>query len=141
MATLQKMLESTFSRGKKQRIKQKMQSLKRTTAPAKPSIEALATSVGLNAKKEVKTDSAKNKVEALLRKRDVKKQDKQRVKMSEEDKQLVRQAKNKKRAKKRDEAKEDDEFDQLFKQHKQTLLKKLQQQKGGPAFEEIEMSD
>lgn len=53
----------------------------------------------------------------------------------------MKQAKNKKRAKKREEAKEDDEFDALFKQHKQTLLQKLKEKPKGKAFEEIEMSD
>lgn len=51
--------------------------------------------------------------------------------------------KNKKRDKRREQAKEEDEFDALFKQHKSVLLKKLAQNQkdGGHAFEEVEMSD
>ena len=117
-----------------------------TPGPAKTSIEALATSVGVKVtKKENKPDSAKIKVETLLRKRDEKKERKESEKvkksLSEEDKKLVRQQKNKKRAKKRDEAREEDDFDKMFKQHKQSLLKKLNEKQAGAEFEEIEMSD
>lgn len=50
--------------------------------------------------------------------------------------------KNNKRQKRRDEAKEEDDFEVLFKSHKQALLKKLQEtEKGGKEFEEVDMSD
>lgn len=94
--------------------------------------------------KEQRAESAKERVDALLKKRDQKKERKAQEKgkrQLEEDRQLVKQAKNKKRAKKREEAKEDDEFDALFKQHKQALLQKLKEKASGQDFEEIEMSD
>lgn len=53
----------------------------------------------------------------------------------------MRQLKNKKREQKRGQAKEEDEFDSMFKQHKMALLKKLTEKSDGPAFEEVEMSD
>lgn len=80
----------------------------------------------------------------MLKKRDVKKdrKDKDKAnKLSAEDKQIVKQAKNKKRAQRREDNKEEDDFDVLFKQHKQALLSKLNQKQKGHAFEEIEMSD
>ena len=89
------MLDSTHSRGEKQRIKQKISLLKKQP---KPSLDSLATSTGqLIAKpaapaKQVQ-ESAKDRVEALLKKREVKKDRKineKQVKQSEEDKKMMR---------------------------------------------------
>ena len=77
-------------------------------------------------------------MEELLRKRDEKLQKKQNeatdIKLggkrfaSEEDKEIVRQMKNKKRDKRRERANEEDHFDNLFKKYKSSLLKKLDEQ-------------
>ena len=149
LSTLEKMLDGTISRGKKQRIKEKIKQIKgEQPQPEKQSIEALAMSVGLSPGPEQKNQrqqSAKEKVDALLKKRDAKSErkakEKVKEKQNEEDKQLIKQAKNKKRAKRREEAKDEDEFDALFKQHKQALLQKLKEKPSGQAFEEVDMSD
>ena len=161
------MLENTVSRGKKQRIKSRIKFLKRNenrNAPEgkKSSIQGLATSIGVNSgptKKQVitndrvrpvvqkpKTESAKSKIDNLLKKRDQKqlRKEQERSKpkvVNEEDKKLMKQAKNKKRAKRRDEAKEEDDFDVLFKSHKKALLKKLAEKTEGADFEEVDISD
>ena len=73
--------------------------------------------------------------------------------LKEEDKIIVKQAKNKKRDKRRERVVEEDEFESLFSKYKTNLMKKLDDDvveeaankgKGKaalPEFEEIEMSD
>jgi hypothetical protein len=88
-------------------------------------------------------------VETLLKKRDEKMQRKEQQKnqknkpnYSAEDKTIMKQQKNKKRAKRREDARDEDEFDALFSKHKQTILKKLESEnKLKSDFEEVEMSD
>jgi len=177
VATLTAILEKCHSRGKKQRIKSRIIELKRAAAIArgenpdapkgqqKQSIASLATSVGIkpsttepNKRKQNAAqkpgqpqpkESAKSKVETLLKKRDEKvqrkeQQQKQKNKpnYSEEDKKIMKQQKNKKRAKRREDAKDEDEFDALFSKHKSTILKKLEKENKLKAdYEEVEMSD
>ena len=62
-----------------------------------------------------------------------------------EDKELIKQAKNKKRDKRREKSKTEDDFDALFKSYEQKLIKRLKldentTEKGKP-FEEIDISD
>ena len=65
---------------------------------------------------------------------------------TKEDREIMKQAKNKKRAKRREAAKEDDEFDEIFKKYQKKLEKKIdeeeQTRKGKKDdFEEVEVSD
>jgi len=75
--------------------------------------------------------NAKQKVENLLRKREAKMQKKEEMKIggkvvqSKEDKEIVRQVKNKKREKRRERAGNEDEFETMFNKHKDKLEKKL----------------
>ena len=76
---------------------------------------------------------AKQKVEKLLKKRDEKLARKDQPKatlggknyQTQEDKEIARQAKNKKRDKRRERATEEDHFDSLFTKYKTNLMKKL----------------
>lgn len=70
------------------------------------------------------------------------KQAQNKPRYTEEDKELIKQAKNKKREKRRDKAKTEDDFDALFKSYEKKLIKKLNlgEEKGTP-FEEVDVSD
>lgn len=125
----------SISRGKKQRINKKLAVLQ----GIEPEKKTEPNTVKLDAKK---------KVEKILKKRDEKLADKQqrgKTSYTEDDKELIKQAKNKKREKRRDKVKTEDEFDALFKSYEQRLIKKLnlgedKNEKGAP-FEEIDVSD
>ena len=82
-----------------------------------------------------------------MKKRDDKFNEKKSVKPmhTTEDKELIKQAKNKKREKRRENAKTEDDFDALFKSYEQKLIKRLKLdenvvEKGKP-FEEVDVSD
>ena len=76
---------------------------------------------------------AKQKVDKLLKKREEKLAQKNQPKntlsgksyQTQEDKEIARQAKNKKRDKRRERATEEDHFDSLFTKYKTNLMKKL----------------
>ena len=80
---------------------------------------------------EVVRLNAKQKVENLLRKREAKMAKKEEIKISGkvvqsvEDKEIVRQVKNKKREKRRERAGNEDEFETMFNSYKDKLEKKL----------------
>ena len=80
---------------------------------------------------EVVRLNAKQKVENLLRKREAKMAKKEEIKISGkvvqsvEDKEIVRQVKNKKRENRRERAGNEDEFETMFNSYKDKLEKKL----------------
>ena len=91
---------------------------------------------------------ARKKVERMLKKRDQKIEDKKqsnKPRYTEEDKELIKQAKNKKREKRRDNAKTEDDFDELFKSYEKKLIKRLnlgeEKDSKGVPFEEVDVSD
>ena len=134
------MMDKCHSRGKKQRIRKKIMELKN------PQDAATAPS---NQQKQVKEAaiSAKDRVSGLLKKREEKMERKDRQKGSmytAEDRDIMKQSKNKKRQKRRDEAAEEDEFDSLFKGYKEKLEKKINEEdkkgtKKEPECEEIDI--
>ena len=59
---------------------------------------------------------------------------------TEDDKLLIKQAKNKKREKRRDKSKTEDDFDAMFKSYEKKLIKKLNLgEDKGKAFEEVDV--
>lgn len=90
---------------------------------------------------------AREKVDSMLRKREQKLAEKQkpaRPQITPADKEVLRQQKNAKREKRRTAAKTEEDFDALYKEYEQRLLKKLAthvDDPNKPAFEEIEFSD
>lgn len=72
--------------------------------------------------------------------------EKQKANMyTEEDREIMKQSKNKKRQKRRDAAKEEDDFDEMFKKYQKKLEKKIGDEektgKKGNDFEEVDISD
>lgn len=131
------MKEESISRGKKQRINKKLAQL---TGTPKEAEQAQKNS---KAAKVAKQD-AKQRVEKILKKRDEKMAEKQQQKKpvyTKEDKELIKQQKNNKREKRRENAKTEEDFDALYKTYEKKLLKRLGGKEEGPAFEEIEFSD
>ena len=63
--------------------------------------------------------------------------------MTEEDKEIAKKVRNKKKEAKRQRSRETDEFDAILNKYKSKVLKKLKlgNTDGGPDFQEIEMSD
>jgi ERCC4-related helicase len=63
--------------------------------------------------------------------------------LTEEDKDIAKKVRDRKKEGKRLRARETDEFDSLLEKYKSKVLKKLKKNDttGGPAFEEVEMSD
>lgn len=96
---------------------------------------------------QVKKPSASEKVHAMLKKREEKlkgKQDKKKSDgLTEEDRVLVKKARNKKKEARRERSRETDEFDEILSKYTSKILKKLgnAKEKGGHAFEEVELSD
>ena len=101
-----------------------------------------------------KTESAKQKIENIMRKRDSKLAEKERLKqmgvkayLTEEDKKIMADKKNSKREKRRQQSKEnaEDGFDDMLDKYKSKLLKKIQKvgDKGGTStdFQEVDYSD
>lgn len=148
-----------LSRGQKQRIKRKIDKLeKKDSGPDQPEGENI-TMKNLNEqtkKPEVKAkvdkgESAKQKIENIMRKRDNKLMEKDRLKkmgvkayLTDEDKKIMTDKKNNKREKRRQQSKDnaEDEFDGMLDKYKTKLLKKIQKtDKGGSAFEEVDYSD
>lgn len=87
---------------------------------------------------------AKAKVETMLKKRDQKLQDKRdskKPRYTEEDRSLIKQVRNAKREKRRETARTEQDFDQLYKSYEKKLLKRLASSETGPAFEQIDFSD
>lgn len=138
LATLEGMLENPIARGKKQRIRKKIQALKNPQ-------EAAANGSGSKdpkkekSKEEVRTN-AKQKVEQLLRKREEKLLRKEQSKgaasggktyQTKEDLDIAKQVKNKKREKRRERVKEEDQFDSLFNKYKKNLMKRLDEEDAG----------
>lgn len=135
------MMKKTNSRGKKQRIKKRIDKLE-GKAPEAKSEEVKET-------KAEKKHSPQEKVQHMLKKREQKlqaKEDKKkRPKMNDEEAGIFKQLKNKKNNAKRERARETDDFDVLLGAYKDKVLKSISKQgdKGhkGADFEEIEMSD
>lgn len=133
VALLKQMKAESQSRGKKQRLNKQIATL--TGETALPS--------EIKASKDLKQE-AKTKVQTLLRKRDEKLKDKTASKKpvyTAEDKTLIAQQKNAKREKRRESAKTEQDFDELYKTYEKKLLKRLAAPQSGPAFEQIDFSD
>lgn len=81
----------------------------------------------------------------LLKKREEKlkiKKEKRMNPLTEEDKQIMKKAKGRKKEASRQRSRETDEFDAIMDRYKLKVLKKIgKTQKQGPDFEEVEMSD
>lgn len=62
---------------------------------------------------------------------------------TKEDTDLIRQQKNSKREKRRENAKTEEDFDALYRDYEKKLIKRLDkgEDKSKPAFEEIDFSD
>jgi len=96
-----------------------------------------------------KKSDAKVKVDILLKKRDEKiaeKIESKKPKYTEADKKVMKEQKQHKRDKQRARATTEEDFDHLYKQYEKRLIKKLdknpgEEDKGGHAFKEIEISD
>lgn len=89
-------------------------------------------------------------MQTILKKREAKmsgKQDKKINTISEEEKDIMKKVKNKKKDTKRKRARETDEFDSILDSYKNKFLKKFnesvkkQGEAKGKEFEEVEMSD
>jgi superfamily II RNA helicase len=133
VALLKQMKVESQSRGKKQRLNKQIAKL--TGETALPS--------EIKASKDLKQE-AKAKVQTLLRKRDEKLKDKTSIKKpvyTAEDKSLIAQQKNAKREKRRENARTEQDFDELYKTYEKKLLKRLAAPQSGPAFEQIDFSD
>lgn len=130
---LKQMKAESLSRGKKQRLNKQIATLTgETTLPKE-----------IKASKDLKQE-AKLKVQTLLKKRDQKLQDKKDSKKPQytaEDRSLINQVKNSKREKRRQTARTEQDFDELYKTYEQKLLKRLASPETGPAFEQIDFSD
>jgi len=62
--------------------------------------------------------------------------------LTEEEREIAKKVKNKKKEAKKIRARETDEFDAIIDKYKSKVLKSLKKSTAqGPAFEEIEMSD
>ncbi len=63
--------------------------------------------------------------------------------VTEEEKEIIKKLKNKKKQGKRERARETDDFDVLLGKYKEKVLKNIDKSKNGKgaAFEEVEMSD
>lgn len=131
METLAKLKHETDSRGKRQRLDKKIKQLQ-------------GTPKSLPTLREPKQQIANEKVQQMLKKREAKLQQKPgaAAKMRDEDKTIVKQAKNKNREKRRERVADEDHFDELFKQYETKLKKRLAEpMPEGPKFEEVELSD
>ena len=87
-------MENSHSRGKKQRIRKKIQALKNPQDATTPPTEQKKP------KETVKDGNAKERVESLLKKREEKMERKERAKQNmytPEDREIMKQSKNKKR--------------------------------------------
>ena len=98
------MINSSISRGQKQRIKNK---IARLTGQEKTKVE----------KEGEQKLTAKEKIENLLKKREQKKEQKKPV-IGEDDKKIIKQIKNKKREQRRIRSKEADGFDNILDSYK-----------------------
>ena len=148
---LHRLFRDCNSRGKKQRIKKRIDFLEGKT-PEVASPGELRPEVREEKREKF---TAKEKVKTLLKKRDEKLKQKQEgsrgktalAGLDKEDIAIMKKVKSKKADTKRKRARETDEFDDLLAKYKSKVLKsidkvsKKKEKKGGHEFEEIEMSD
>ncbi|CDW89490.1 ribosome biogenesis [Stylonychia lemnae] len=158
---LHQMMRQTISRGKKQRIKKRIDKLEAERGivrelPAKDKTPKLPQQQQERPKVEVPKVSAQEKVKSLLKKReeklmqkDQKKKDKFKNNITDEEREIMKKIKNKKKDKKRQQARETDEFDDILDTYKNKVLKKIKKSLAGASkkqitegdFEEVDLSD
>jgi hypothetical protein len=128
---LNKMKKETSSRGKKQRIKKRIEMLTATKDLAtKPQNKIIETAKKIQEEQEKPKPSPKEKVHTLLKKREDKLKNKEEKRkyngVTPEEKVIMKKIKNKKKDTKKKRARETDEFDSMLNKYKSKFLKKFE---------------